>query len=104
MYRPGSVTCPAFCQVILLTTAQSFPLETATDITGRRPDSRLGAGRERFSTFSYLEGSKLQTHFEGGKLQGKRRQRQLQIFQFFSPRVVPAVHGGYRRLAVRSRQ
>src|SRR6266700_1697200 len=35
-------------------------------------------------------------HFEGVKLQSERRQRQLQIIQFFGARVVPVVAGGCR--------
>ena len=46
----------------------------------------------------------MQTHIEGGKLQSKRRQRQPQIIQFCSPRVVPAIHGRCRHVAVRCRQ
>jgi hypothetical protein len=104
MYRPGSVTCPAFCHVILLTTDQPFLPKSGIDIRRRGRESRLGAGPERSSTLSDVEGGELQTHFEGGKLQSERCQRQPQIIQFHSPRVIPAIHGGYRRLAVRCRQ
>src|SRR5713101_4148753 len=62
MYRPGSVTCPAFCQVILLTTNRSFLLRSAIDIRGRSRESRLGAGPERSSTLSHVEGGQLQLH------------------------------------------
>jgi hypothetical protein len=37
MYRPGSVTCPAFCQVILLTTAHFL-----SEACGRYPAERQG--------------------------------------------------------------
>src|SRR5436189_5717994 len=82
----------------------SFLLKSAINIRRRSRESRLGAGPEQSSTLSHVEGGKLQTHFEGGKLQSERRQRQPQIIQFSSPRVVPAIHGGCRHLAVRCRQ
>jgi len=59
MYRPGSVTRPAFCHVILLTTGHfSFLLNAATGV--RRPSGNLGlyAGPERF----------IRSHFEDVKL------------------------------------
>jgi hypothetical protein len=93
MYRPGSVTRPAFCQVILLTTDHFFLLKPATDSRRRRRDSRLGASPER---------SSIRSHFEGVELQGERRQRQPQIIQFLGPRVVPVIHDECR--AVQCRQ
>src|ERR1700682_4836238 len=60
IYRPGSVTRPAFCQVILLTTDHFFLLKPATDGRRRGSDSRLGAGPERSSIRSHFEGVELQ--------------------------------------------
>jgi hypothetical protein len=89
MYRPGSATRPAFCQVILLTTDHFFLLKPATDSRRRGSDSRPGAGPER---------SSIRSHFEGVELQGERRQRQPQIIQFLGPRVVPVIHDECRRV------
>jgi hypothetical protein len=55
-----------------------FPSQGCNRITRPSGGSRLGAGREQFSVLSDVEGGKLQTHFEGGKLQSERRQRQPQ--------------------------
>src|SRR5258708_17522850 len=99
MYRPGSVTCPAFCQVILLTTDQSFLLSSVIDIRRRSRESRPRASPQRSSTLSDVEGGKLQTHFAGAKLQSKRRQRQPQIIQFCPPPVRPPSHVKSRHVA-----
>jgi len=72
MYRPGSVTRPAFCHVILLTT-DHFSFGSL----------RPYAGPERFTG----------SHFEGVELQGERRQRQPQTLQFLGPRIMPAIRG-----------
>jgi hypothetical protein len=68
---------------------QSFVplLKPPTVISWRDGNPRLDAGPER---------SFAQAHFEGIELQGERRQRQPQIVQFFSPRLIPAIPGEYR--------
>jgi hypothetical protein len=62
-------------------------LKPPTAICRRDGDPRLYGGAERSFT---------QAHFEGIELQGERRQCQPQIVQFFSPRLIPAIPGGYR--------
>lgn len=80
-YRPGSVTRPTCCQVTLSTTNPVLPLQPDRDIA--RPGRAYRAKIRSCLT---------DLHLESIKMQGKRRQRQSQIIQFFDPRVVPMIH------------
>jgi len=61
-----------------------FPLKSATDIEWPNRDFRRHAGPERCIA---------RPHFEGVELQGKCRQRQLQIIELFGSRVVAMTRG-----------